>query len=103
MAPNFSRCVTIFGSSCSEARPSTTTFSPSPLMGCLVALEVVGEPAADTELPEPGRQADGPWCTAPDTRITAAVAVRDDAGQHSWSKLPASSRQAISRNGVYQE
>ena len=82
------------------------TFSPSPLAGCLVALEKVGEPAADTGLLEPTR-AGGPWCTAPDTRITAAMTARGDAGQHSWSnargKLPASNRHAISRNGVSRE
>jgi hypothetical protein len=40
-------------------------------------------------------------------RATAAVDARDDAGQLSWSnargKPPVSSRQAISRNGVYQD
>ena len=35
MALNFSRCVAIFGISCSEAQPFNTTFSTSPLAGCL--------------------------------------------------------------------
>src|ERR1019366_1974036 len=43
MALNFSRCVAIFGSSWSNDRLPNTTFLPSPLMGCLVARELVGE------------------------------------------------------------
>jgi hypothetical protein len=80
MALNFSRCVAVFGSSWSEARPPNITFSPSPLAGCLVALEEVGEPAADTELPEPTRQT---VHGARHARGTAAVAARGDARQYS--------------------
>src|ERR1039458_7136912 len=104
MALNFSRCVAIFGSSWSEGRPSNTTFSPSPLAGCSVALEEVGEPAADTELPEPTR-ADGPvspWRTAPQGHRCRGCQGRRRATQleQREGKLPASSRCAISRNGV---
>ena len=80
MALNFSRCAAIFGSSWSEAGPFNTTFSSSPLMGCLVALEEVGEPAAGTELPEATRS-DGPWCTAPQGHRHQGA--RDDAEQYS--------------------
>ena len=76
---------------------------PLHLRVSLVALEEVGEPAAGIELPKLRGQ------TVPGARHppTAAVAARDDAGQHSWSnargKLAASSRRAISRTGVSQE
>ena len=75
MALNFSRCVAIFGSSWSEGRPSNTTFSPSALAGCLVALEKVGEPPPTPNCPN----------LRGHPRATATVAAREDAGQHSWS------------------
>ena len=60
MALNFSRCVAIFGISWSEARLPNITFSPSPLVGCFVALEVgtPGPPPAKV----PGEPAWGHGC-----------------------------------------